>query len=116
MKAEDFVCAVQRHVIDGTVEDTVAVLHDPPGRSPAAELLSLSRWYLSLAEPDREMARRLMTMVARDTVFGLFSLLDGASMPAPFADSRAYFELRYVTPAGAHVFCGPSGEVLHELL
>jgi hypothetical protein len=116
MKAQEFVAAIRTLVIDAAVADTVAVVATPPGRRPAVELVELSAWYNGLAEPDRVMLKRMLGMVARNAVFGLFAVLDGARQVDPTAAASDHFEIRHVQGSSTEVLSGPNGETLHELL
>lgn len=115
MNTQEFVNAIQRHVIDVSVAVTVEVLLDPPGRRPDPGLVEMGRWFRGLAQQDRAMVERLLAMVARDTVFGVFVVLDGARKIDPAAEPEDYFELRLVR--GEHVdIISTSDTMLHELL
>jgi len=116
MNAQEFVAAIRDVVMDTSVTDTVAVMRKPPGRRPEAELVELSSWYNNLSNADREMLTRMLTMVARNAVFGLFAVLDGARRIDPDAGVEDYFELRHVHGSSHDVLSGPEGEPLHELL
>jgi hypothetical protein len=116
MNAREFVEAIRNVVMDAAVTDAIAVVQRPPGRRPAAELVEVSTWYHGLADSDRAMLRRMLAIVARNAVFGLFAVLDGARTVDPSATASDYFELRHVHESSEDVLSGPKGEPLHELL
>jgi hypothetical protein len=58
----------------------------------------------------------MLTLVARNAVFGLFAVLDGSRQVDPEAGDGDYFELRHVHGKAEDVLSGPKGEPLHELL
>lgn len=58
----------------------------------------------------------VFAMVARNAVFGVFAVLDGARSIDPVAAPGDYFELRHVRGKLEEVLSGPDGEPLHELL
>ena len=102
--------------MDAAVSDALAATKRPPGRRPAAALVELSDWYNGLSDSDRAMLKRMLSMVARYSVFGLFAVLDGARKVDPLASASDYFELRHVHGDTEDILSGPEGEPLHELL
>ena len=62
------------------------------------------------------MVKRMLSIVARNAVFGLFAVLDGARTVDPDATEHDHFELRHVHGKAQDVLSGPNGEPLHELL
>ncbi len=116
MTPRDFVAAIRDVVMDASVADTVAVVERPPGRRPAVELVALSDWYNQLSDADRTMLKRMLALVARSAVFGLFAVLDGSRKVDSTAGASDYFELRHVHGSTDDVLSGPEGEPLHELL
>jgi hypothetical protein len=116
MKAQEFVDAVRTLVMDAAVEDTVSLLEKPPGKKPQQELVELSRWWHGLPDADRVFAKRMLAFAARQAVFGLFSVLDGARSVTRSNAATDYFELRHIHGTSVDILGGPSGEPLHELL
>lgn len=116
MKAQQFVAAIRTLVMDAAVSDTISIVLRPPGKSPSHDLVELSRWFHSLSEKDREMTRRMLALVARQAVFGLLAVLDGARKISTSESSPDYFELRHVHGSETDVFGGLHGDSLHELL
>ena len=116
MNAREFVSAIRTVVMTAAVTDTISIAEKPPGRRPTADLTELSAWYNALADSDRAMVKRMLTIAARNAVFGLFAVLDGARKVDPLARPDDYFELRHVHEASDDVLSGPKGEPLHELL
>ena len=116
MNAQDFVAAIRSVVMDASVKDAVSVVQRPPGRRPAVELVELSAWFNGLSDADRAMVTRMLSMVARGAVFGLFAVLDGARKIDPSEGAQDHFELRHVHGKSEDVLSGPRGELLHELL
>ena len=115
MNARDFVAAIRNIVMDAAVTDTMSVVQRPPGKRPAVDLVELSAWYNGLSDADRAMLKRMLTIVARNAVFGFFAVLDGSRQVDPAAGANDYFELRHVH-GETDVLSGPKGESLHELL
>lgn len=116
MKAQEFVNAIRSFVMEAAVSDTISVVQRPPGRRPSRDLVELSTWFGNLSEEDREMTKRMLALVARQAVFGLFAVLDGARKVAPSEAASDHFELRHVHGAETDVLSGPHGDSLHELL
>jgi hypothetical protein len=116
MNAQDFVAAIRSVVMDAAVADTLSVMKRPPGRRPADELVELGAWYDGLGDSERAMLNRVLALVARNAVFGLFAVLDGARKVDPDATVQDYFELRHVHGTTEDVLAGPKEVPLHELL
>jgi hypothetical protein len=116
MTAEEFVAAVRSVVMAAAVTDTVSMVERPPGRRPAADLVALAGWYRELGAGDRAMVDRMLAIVSRSAVFGLFAVLDGARKVDPAEGPGDFFELRHVHGTASDVLSGPRGAVLHELL
>lgn len=116
MTSQEFVDALRRLVMDAAVSDAISIVQTPPGRSPSHDLVELRAWFGSLSEADREMTRRMLALGARQAVFGLLAVLDGARKVAPSEAASDHFELRHVHGAETDILSGPQGDVLHELL
>lgn len=116
MNARDFVAGIRNFVMDAAVHDTLSVVQKPPGRRPEVELIQLSAWFNGLSESDRAMVNRILSIVARNAVFGFFAVLDGARKIDPSEGPEDYFELRHIRGTDQDVLSGPEGEPLHELL
>ena len=116
MKAQEFVDAIQKVVLDATGAGIVSILLRPPGRRPAAEIMELSRWFNGLSRQDKSMIERLLRVAVRHSIFGLFEVLDGSLKVDPSATADDYFELRHVHRGGTDILSGPKGAALHELL
>ena len=102
--------------MDAAVSDTLSILRNPPGRKPAVDLTELSAWYNGLPEAEQVMIERLLAIASRQSVFGLFAVLDGARKVDPSAVASDYFELRHIHRGGEDILSGPNAEPLHELL
>jgi hypothetical protein len=75
---DEFADAVVEHVFEDAVRTVQSLLSNPPGRTPSAELLGMSRWYQSLSETDRRSIEGVASMAADAAVFGLLAAIDGA--------------------------------------
>lgn len=116
MNASEFVDVIGEVVRDAAVVDVISLVQSPPHRVPPQDLVELGGWYNALDEHAQEMANRMLAMVARAAVFGFLCVLDGSREVERQRGSKGYFELRYVKNEKIDVLCGPSGQVLHELL
>ncbi len=116
MTPEQFVDGVGEVVLKASVSSTISVLDKPPGRQPPRSLTALSTWFKRLHTTDREMVEAVLTMVARQSVFGFLAVLDGSRPIEPSMGPKGHFELRYVKDENQYDLAGPRGKVLHELL
>ena len=115
MNTDEFVEAIRKVVVEPMANTTVGLLCRPPGRKPSAELVELSKWFAELSDDDQIMIERLLAMVARDSVFEVFAVLDGAMKVDPSWAPGDHFELRHVHGGQVDVISGPE-TALHELL
>jgi hypothetical protein len=116
MTPDEFIDGIRNDVLDASVSDTISVVRSPPGRRPSAELVELSEWYKQLGESDRAMIRRILELEARQAVFGMLAVIDGARRMPAQGNQVGHFELRYVNGEKVEILGGPAGAALHELL
>lgn len=55
MNADEFVSAIQRYVLESSVDSTISQLAHPPGRRVAPDLLARSEWFNSLSAAEADM-------------------------------------------------------------
>lgn len=111
MKSQQFVEAVERYVRDAAIEDTIANLKAPPGRSVLPEVKACSDWYNGLSDEHRAHVDTAISRAAHAAVFGLLAVLDGART---IDDGKGRFELAYVTDQ--RTVLNPQTIDLHDLL
>jgi len=76
----------------------------------------LSEWFKHLDATNQEMVRRMLDLVAQQSVFGFLSVLDGTRQIEHAEGQRGYLELRYIKQGKEEILSGPKGKILHELL
>lgn len=111
MDSLDFVKAVERHVKNAAIEDTIANLKAPPGRRVPPEIRARSDWYNGLSEEDRGRVDSAIASAAHAAVFGLLAVLDGART---VDDENGRFELTCISDQ--RVLLNPQSINLHDLL
>lgn len=111
MKADEFVSAIQRYVLESSVGSTISNLAYPPGRRVAPDLLAPSEWSNSLSAVEADMLRAVAGEAARSAVFGFLAVLDGTRV---IDSEKGTFELHHVGREKRLV--NPSGIDLHDLL
>ncbi|MBD8708751.1 hypothetical protein IFT47_19165 [Pseudomonas sp. CFBP 13711] len=77
MNSEEFVKVVRLVVSDAAAADVVSVLHSPPGRKPAKELVELSRFYNNQNNDDKQCIEQIIKKSVEEAVFGFLCVLDG---------------------------------------
>jgi hypothetical protein len=97
MSPEEFVDVVRHIVVEATARNEVAVLREPPGRSPWPNLVRRSAWFATLDDEDREMVEKVARSAAFGAVFDLFCVLDGV---LAFDAARGSLRLTYVDADG----------------
>jgi hypothetical protein len=108
MGIPDFAEIVMEEAFLPAVSGVVANLESPPGRRPADDLASASRWYLSLGPDERAHVAWVAAAGAHGALFCLLSVIDGASQSV--CDS---FELVGIVGDNRHDLIPPN-EGLHE--
>lgn len=112
MGPDEFVAAVRASVYQLSVRSVMDGLRSPPGRSPAADLLNVSRWFARLDPSDRARIEWIVEETARVSVFGMLALLDGVRSHS--SDPESALELSEVRPGGRTVICPTEGAYLHD--
>jgi hypothetical protein len=115
MTSEDFVGAIRRVVLDRAVDSALAAVERPPGRRPRQKLLAANEWYERLSAEERTHLRAVATMVAHQTVFGLFAVLDGARVIED-SPEKGEFSLLFKKGNQQWELNPPNGVPLHEIL
>jgi hypothetical protein len=75
-RSDEFKKAVWLDLYKGQVDSVVAILKQPPGRSPRREWLDLSNWYLSLDLDGRAAIEGIVRLAVESSVFGFAVALD----------------------------------------
>lgn len=86
MNAQVFVSGLIEVVEKGAVRAVTKDLERPSGRSPPAELVNLSHWFITLAEDEQRRVISVMESVARQTLYNVCLVLDGRLSLEPEAD------------------------------
>jgi hypothetical protein len=115
MNAAEFVAAIRTEVQDSAAEETISLLQRPPGRRPAPALVSLSQWFNSLPEADRQRIREVAAMASHAAVFGFLSVLDGVRVIEDESE-KGTFDLRYVKGDQTTLLNAPTEPPLHDIL
>ena len=112
MNSEEFVLAVERHVVDAALVDTIAALKAPPGRGVTAAERAVSNWYNGLPTGDVEFVHQIIDSAVREAVFGFLAVLDGARNVDQGLGS---FELIYAAPGVRNLLNDPALIGLHDI-
>ena len=115
MTPEEFVDVLREVVLTRAVGSTLSAIESPPGRRPRQELILENAWYRELSEQDREHLRRVATMVAHQTLFGLLAVLDGARVVENTAE-KGVFKLSFRQGDHEWELNPPDGVPLHDIL
>lgn len=113
MKPDDFVRALKSQCSDSAVLGCLSNFAKPPGRSPATELVQISKWFHTLSEEDRSLLRLALQQVADATLFGVLCVVDGVRVIEDSTEKSAF--ILTANRAGAVSQISPSGTFLHDL-
>jgi hypothetical protein len=114
MNTEQFIEAIRTVVEIASVEDSINVLLDPPGRSPSPDLLALSDWYRGLSDHDRSMLSQAMHSAVKMAIFGFFCVLDGVRAVEDDRE-KGKFELLFRKGQSVTRLNPPDREYLHDI-
>jgi hypothetical protein len=114
MNSEQFIEVIRTIVEIASVDDSIKVFLDPPGRSPSPDLLALSDWFRSLSDYDRSMVRKAMHSAVRTAIFGFFCVLDGVRA-AEDDREKGKFELLFRKGQSVTRLNPPDHEYLHNI-
>ena len=115
MTPDEFVALLRDIVQARAVDSTLSAIEKPPGRRPKPELVETSAWYAKLSIQDRERLRSVASLVARQAVFGVLAVLDGARV-IDDGREKGTFKLSY-RKGGEEWDLNPAdGVPLHDLL
>lgn len=112
MNSETFVEALRQYVLNAAVDDAIANLKRPPGRSVSANERLCSEWYNALSSDDADKVRQAAFAAAHGALFGVLAVLDGSRT---IDDENGTFELTY-TAKERVLLNDPDAIGLHELL
>lgn len=112
MKPDDFVRALKSHCSDSAVVDCLCSFAEPPGRSPTAELVQISKWFHTLSEEDQPLFRAALQQVADATLFGVLCVIDGVRVIEDSAEKSDF--ILTAKRAGAETQISPSSSFLHD--
>jgi|SRR4051812_24121572 hypothetical protein len=115
MTPDEFINSVRQVVFESAINGTLSVMRKPPGRSPAENLLTLSKWFDDLSEYDKEMLQRAIAIAAHQATFGMLAVLDGARQIED-SPAKGTLELHYVKGDQHTALNAPDAEALHDLL
>ena len=113
MKPDDFVRALKSQCRDSAVVDCLSNFAKPPGKSPAAELVQISKWFHTLSEEDRSFLRLALQEVADATLFGVLCVVDGVRVIEDSAEKSDF--ILTANRSGAESQISPSSTFLHDL-
>ena len=114
MTPEEFVNALRETVLKNVVESSISSIESPPGRRPRRELVEASAWYRSLSDGDKAGVRRVASIVAHQTLFGVLAVLDGARVVENTPD-KGTFRLVFKKGSEEWELNPPAGVPLHDL-
>jgi hypothetical protein len=115
MTPEEFVKALRKVVLQRAAASTISAIEAPPGRRPRRDLVEANEWYLRLTEQDRARLRGVAEMVARNAVFGMLAVLDGARVVEDTLE-KGTFELAFRKGGSRWDLMPPGGMALHDIL
>ncbi|HKQ72705.1 MAG TPA: hypothetical protein VJ810_03185 [Blastocatellia bacterium] len=80
MEKENFIQHLKKTVRDSAINSSFKTITNPPGRSPAQDLVELSMWFNALAESDKKMVKKAAQMTLDQGIFNFLCILDGVGL------------------------------------
>lgn len=113
MNSREFVDSIKLVVRDASINDTISILTNPPGRKVSSKLRARSDWFNAQSEQEQRFLRETIADAVDNAIFGVFCVLDGVRAVEDSA-TKGKFELRFVKEAS--ILLNPTDAVmLHEL-
>ena len=114
MTTTEFVEKIRQVVYNSTVTGCLSLMQKPPGRKPSPQLAALSQWFNQLSESDKGKVRDVIELAARQSVFGVFAVLDGVRQVED-TESKGILELRHLKDGQSQLLNDPNAEPLHDI-
>ena len=114
MTKEQFIQNIKSVVYDRSIEGTILLLCNPPGRHPVEALRALSLWFNQLPQSDRDRIEAIIRIAVRQALFGMLAVLDG-ERPISGAGERISVELHPTNGDSAIVLNDAGSQPLHDL-
>lgn len=115
MNKHEFISDVRQAVYEPAVRGVLSSLEKPPGRSPSPKLVALAKWFGGLSQENQSCVRAIVSISARDAVFGMLCVLDGVRSISTSGEEDMSLELRAISQMDSHLLNGPDGPYLHDL-
>jgi hypothetical protein len=93
MENIEFINALQIHVRDAAILDTISELKAPVGRRVSGAARLRSDWYKDLKEEDSKIVNEIIALAVHGALFGVLASIDGArKIVEEDGDFRLFFE------------------------
>lgn len=115
MDKQEFMNAVNKAVVEGSIDGLKQILLTPPGRAPHRDLVEESNWYNNLNETDREMADRIIKRSVESGIFHFLCILDGVSTIESGTD-KGVLKLIYEKGDETVLLNDEQTEYLHDMM
>jgi len=114
MTPKELVERIKQVVYNTTVTGCLALMENVPGRRPSSQLVALSQWFNQLPDDDKQKVRSAIELAARQSVFGMFAVLDGVRQVED-TERKGTLELRYLKDGQSKLLNDPNAELLHDI-
>lgn len=114
MTATNFVEQIKLVVYNATITGCLSLMQKPPGRRPSLKLQDLSQWFNQLSDTDKDKVQDVIKLAARQSVFGMFAVLDGVRQVED-SEEKGALELRYSKNGQSQLINDPNAEPLHDI-
>lgn len=93
MENIEFINALQLHVRDAAILETISELKSPVGRRVSGAARLRSDWYKGLKEEDSKIVNEIIALAVHGALFGVLASIDGArKIVEEDGDFRLFFE------------------------
>ena len=114
MTPKELVERIRQVVYNTTVTGCLTLMEKVPGRRPSPQLVALSQWFNQLPEADKQKVRSAIELAARQSIFGMFAVLDGVRQVED-TERKGTLELRYLKDGQSQLLNDPNAELLHDI-
>lgn len=115
MNSQEFVDIIKEVVVDDSIKSVQNTLQKPTGKSPAENLVALSKWYNNLNDGDKGMVLSVIREAVDTSVFGFLCVLDGVRS-IENSNDKGCLKLYYEKKQEKILLNAIDEEFLHDML
>jgi hypothetical protein len=114
MNNVEFVDYIKRQLLQSSIDAVKSNITAPSGRQPHQKYITMSSWYNSKNESDKEHVNLIIKEAVETTLFGFLTILDNvAAIDKKYQKGK--FELNFTDNHSSKLINDPKDDFLHDL-